>query len=370
MLQLEPWVNASSACKAEGHQSAKSPITFRLIPISNWKVSIHSCQCCPLWLTYWAALQHSSAPTLRVWCMEACTHTCVCVCEVCWHAARLMSRVLESSSITCQDMETDDCPEDSCWTAQSQITVMAAEEQEVFLQLLMMKPGSLKGKGLMSILVLFELPQKQNFNPPPHTHTHTFFFFFFALALAHPVKKTTWWWFNSNSPAASWALRAGLGPTTEASWHQELIIYRNDDVCQQKFVVSWCQTGDLGSDQLRLVADGSKSGLIKRVWTFHSSNLLPSIAGVAHLCVLALQAAPTCSNNHDVIHLLFGPGEGWWLMRRLGIRILSDLGSCADRNLIKLHMPKQTGSFVHLGAKTALQLCFDIYHVWISVCFW
>lgn len=59
-----------------------------------------------------------------------------------------MSRVLESSGITCQDMETDDCPEDSCWTAQSQIIVMAAEEQEVFLQLLMMKPGSLKGNGL------------------------------------------------------------------------------------------------------------------------------------------------------------------------------------------------------------------------------
>lgn len=128
--------------------------------------------------------------------------------------------------------------------------------------------------------------------------------------------------------------------------------------------------GDLGSDQLRLAADGSKSGLIRRVWTFHSSNLLPNIADVAHLCVLALQSALTCSNNHDVIHLLFGPGEGWWLMRRLGIWILSDLGSCADRNLIKLHMPKQAGSFVHLGAKTALQLCFDIYHVWISVCFW
>lgn len=210
----------------------------------------------------------------------------------------------------------------------------------------------------MSVMVLFEPPQKQNFNTPPT-----------SLALSQPVKKITCWCCSSKSPTASWALSPGLGLTTDASWHQKLIIYRNYDICQQRFVFSWWQTGDLGSDQLRLVADGSKSELIRHVWTFHSSNLLLNIAGVAHLCVLALQAALTCSNNHDVIHLLFGPGEGWWLMRQLGIRILSDLGSCADRNLIKSHMPKQTGSFVHLGAKTALQLCFDIYHIWISVCF-
>lgn len=235
-LQLQPWVNASSACKAEGHQSAKSLTAFWPIPICNWKVSMHPCQCCPLWLTYWAVLQRSDTV------IYGGLHTCVCVCEVRWQTARSMSRALQCRGIACQDVEMDDCQENSCPTPEWLSRVTRLVNDLIFSTL--MKPGSLQGNG----------PTKF-FSPS----SQYYIFCFEGRYILWRNKKKICWCCNSKNQTASQAL-------VMTSVSRSLLSL--DD--------RWEIKAQSSSD---LWQTGQYLGLTQLVWTFHSSDSL-SIAGV------------------------------------------------------------------------------------------
>lgn len=183
--------------------------------------------------------------------------------------------------------------------------------------------ASLPFSLLTSILVFFELPQKQNFNTlpiPPHTHL---FKKKFSISAGTACEENNMLMLQQQKANCIMGTEGRFRPD-----HRSFLA-QGKNYLQKLWHLSAEVCCLLMTDGRFRVRPAQIGGRWVKIWAdlarLNSSNLLLNIAGVAHLCVLALQATPTCSNNHDVIHLLFGSGEGWWLMRRLGIRILSDL---------------------------------------------